>query len=78
MTVKEYFETGQLAHRPINRIRNIFDGSAPTLTGPYVVPRFYTFTSKVEHKPGDTSPTINRLPMSRHLKLQPTAFKAEF
>lgn len=25
MAVKEYLETGKLAHRPINRIRNIFD-----------------------------------------------------
>lgn len=25
MAVKEYLETGQLAHRPINRVRNIFD-----------------------------------------------------
>ena len=25
LAVKEYLETGQLAHRPINRVRNIFD-----------------------------------------------------
>ena len=25
MAVKEYLETGQLAHRPINRVRNILD-----------------------------------------------------
>ena len=31
MAVKEYLETGQLAHRPINRVRNILDLFRPEI-----------------------------------------------
>ncbi len=81
MAVKEYLETGRLAHRPINRVRNILDLFRPEIDRAIrraEAARKAAATRRNKTQPTPETDTTSQQPPSRLPKAEPAPHICSF